>query len=613
MSEFATEIESLFGAPQPRSDETGVLALLLAQMSGTGVTGIALIGADGAVRGSEPIVCQELLALASELSSRVGSEAPPRISFVGRGAGLDDATAILLAEDESPAPYLVFTHRPGAFDQLESHQLSACTSLAGSALRSLRRIDEISSLNARVQHLDAELWTLRQAHAETVTWLLNEREEHLQAKRLHIVQLEAEVRKRSAALQEALDKAENANRAKSDFLANVSHEIRTPMTAILGFSENLLQEDLSEPDRAEAVHTIRRNGQHLLEIINDILDLSKIEAGKLETVIVPCSPSREIADVVQLMKVRAAEKSVALEVEQMGPIPETIYSDPMRLRQILINLVGNAIKFTPAGEVRLRVSLVAPGGDGAAKLQVDVIDSGIGITPEQMTNLFRPFGQADSSVTRRFGGTGLGLTISKRLSQMLGGDVVVKSAPGKGSTFSVTIETGSLNGVRMIDSASESIRKPSPPQAPTGAAKSVAAAIRLDGVRVLLAEDGPDNQRLLTAILRKAGADVTLAENGKRAIDEVHAAQFAATKFDVILMDMQMPEMDGYTAAGMLRREGYAAPIVALTAHAMSGDREKCLAAGCTDFLTKPIDRTALLSAVLKYAHAPSALTAAAT
>ena len=396
------------------------------------------------------------------------------------------------------------------------------------------------------------------------------------------------------ALEESSQAAEAANRSKSEFLANMSHEIRTPMTAILGFSDVLLG-NLEEEENLSAAATIKRNGQYLLELINDILDLSKIEAGKLEVERIACSPSDVVGDVASLMRVRSEAKGLPLEIEYVGAVPETIQCDPTRLRQILINLVGNAIKFTETGSVRL-VSRLVQGTARPSSLQLDVIDTGIGMTQEQAAKLFQPFTQADSSTARKYGGTGLGLTISKRLAEMLGGDITISSSAGKGSTFSVTVETGPLDGVPMLENGTEAIA-----ESKRKAKASAAPAVKLD-CRILLAEDGPDNQRLISFVLKKAGADVTLAENGQIAHDKALAAREAAEPFDVILMDMQMPVMDGYTATGKLREADYTGPIVALTANAMADDDEKCREAGCDGYAAKPIDRAKLLATIAQYA-----------
>ncbi len=410
------------------------------------------------------------------------------------------------------------------------------------------------------------------------------------------------------ALEDFNQIAESATRAKSEFLANMSHEIRTPMTAILGYTELVSEAiDCCEACSSHSkcgtrvqnrthLQTIRRNGEYLLEIINGILDLSKIEAGKLLVERVACAPDAVLAEVVSLMRVRAEAKGLALTLEYAAACPATILTDPTRMRQILINLVGNAIKFTESGAVRIIVRLRDYGAPKPT-LACAVVDTGIGMTPEQVENLFQPFRQADASTTRKFGGTGLGLAISKRLAEMLGGDIRVSSEPGKGSAFTVTIDAGPLSGVPLLDRPSEAIAAPAPSRRNSDSRGSQPLASR----RILLAEDGPDNQRLIAFLLTKAGAEVILAENGKVACDEALAA--CAQPFDAILMDMQMPVMDGYEATRRLRAAGYSRPIIALTAHAMAEDRQQCLAAGCDDYATKPIDRDRLIDLMVAAAE----------
>jgi PAS domain S-box-containing protein len=393
------------------------------------------------------------------------------------------------------------------------------------------------------------------------------------------------------AMAHARQAAEAANRAKSEFLANMSHEIRTPMTAILGFAD-ILAENPRNEEAAEAARIMKRNGAHLLGLINDILDLSKIEAGKQTVERVRCSPRGLLEEVLSTMRVRADAKALPLSLEYVGPVPPQIHTDPTRLRQILVNLLGNAIKFTEAGGVRLVVRTdVSPAGE--AVLCCDVIDTGIGMSHEQMKALFQPFSQADTSACRRFSGTGLGLAISKRLAGMLGGDITVASVLGQGSTFRVTIATGPLDDGSAAPAASVT--------ATPAAASAVEPELHC---KLLLAEDGPDNQRLIAFVLRKAGAEVKVVDDGREALEQALAQAAQGTPFDLILMDMQMPELDGYGATRELRRQGYRGPIVALTAHAMTEDRQKCLDAGCDDYLAKPIDRRALLQLVARYTDA---------
>jgi signal transduction histidine kinase/CheY-like chemotaxis protein len=368
--------------------------------------------------------------------------------------------------------------------------------------------------------------------------------------------------------------AQAATQAKSEFLATMSHEIRTPMTAILGFADELLidAESGAPSERAApALRTIKRNGEHLLRLLDDVLDAAKIESGKLQLDPRPCSPVELADDVAELLRGRAEAKGLRLIVEPQPGAPESIATDPTRARQILVNLVGNAIKFTDSGEVRVRVG----GEEGRALFEV--VDSGIGISPEQQAKLFEPFTQADGSLGRRFGGTGLGLSISRKLARLLGGNVTVESALGRGSTFRATIAS-QKHGERA-----------------TSPVAREAVAPLLHG-RVLLAEDGRDNRALLERVLRRAGLAVELAENGREAHAKAMSATLSGTPFDVVLLDVEMPEMSGTEAASALRADGYDGAIVALTAHGRAEDREACLSAGCDEFATKPVDRAALLA-----------------
>jgi signal transduction histidine kinase/CheY-like chemotaxis protein len=400
--------------------------------------------------------------------------------------------------------------------------------------------------------------------------------------------------RQAAELDTARRDSVEASRVKSEFLANMSHEIRTPMTAVVGYAELLLDPSLGASDRVNHLQTIRRSGEHLLAVINDILDVSKIEAGKMSVECIPTSPSHLLVDIASSMRVRATAKHLAFEIKYQGPIPETIQSDPTRLKQIVMNFVGNAIKFTESGMVRVLVRCDHPESP-LSRLVIDVTDTGIGMTGAEIQRLFGSFSQADASTTRRFGGSGLGLLISKRLAELLGGEVSVESAPGRGSAFRVWIPTGSLLGVPMIEGLEEAGVVDTPEQAVRRAPSLPPSC------RVLLAEDGYDNQVLITTYLVKAGATVKVVGDGQLAVEAATAALAAGTPYDVILMDMQMPVLDGYAATSKLRLMKYDGPIVALTAHAMAGDRERCEKAGCDEYLTKPIGRAKLVSLVARF------------
>lgn len=417
--------------------------------------------------------------------------------------------------------------------------------------------------------------------------------------KLELARKELEVK--AEHLRRANIQAEAASRAKSEFLANMSHELRTPMTAVLGYTDLLVEESWGRPGSLKLLEVIKRNGNYLLDLINDILDLSKIESGKLSIETISFPLLDKLREIQALMNVRAENQEIRFTLKFDGKIPKQIKSDPTRLKQILINLVGNAIKFTPdGGKVVLETSFYQT-EDGVPMLRFRVQDTGIGMTPEQMGNLFQPFMQADTSTTRKFGGTGLGLAISKRLSNMLGGDLVCESVPQEGTEFTLTISVGDLESLDFHEDPKSTLKAIRVSNM-DGVIACGSEAEKLKGAcSVLLAEDGVDNQRLITTLLKKEGAHVMLAENGdiavRRALDALHHGK----PFDVILMDMSMPVLDGYGATKLLRENGYELPIVALTAHAMSGDRQKCLDAGCTNYMTKPVNREKLREVVQRY------------
>ena len=387
--------------------------------------------------------------------------------------------------------------------------------------------------------------------------------------------------------------AEDANVAKSDFLANMSHEIRTPMNAILGFTDWLQRGMAQSPEeQQEYLSTIHSSGSHLLRLINDILDLSKIEAGKLEIDRIEQNPYEVINDVASILSVRAQDKGIELLTEFENDLPVSVLTDDVRLRQVLTNLAGNAIKFTSEGHVKISAQYIKK-PIGEDQLEVRISDTGIGMTPDQVAKIFDPFVQADSSVTRKFGGTGLGLSISKRIVESLGGEISVNSELGAGTELSFMIDIGDCKSTDRISAADNA--KENAESRNKAKQKNLTD---LNGGTILLVDDGSANRKLINLILTKAGCIVTEAVNGKIGSDL--ALEY---KFDLILMDMQMPVMDGYQATRRLRKHNYSNPIMALTANAMTSDRALCEDAGCDDFLAKPVDIDELLQAVSKYVN----------
>jgi len=382
-------------------------------------------------------------------------------------------------------------------------------------------------------------------------------------------------------LRSAKEEAEAANRAKSEFLANMSHEIRTPMNAILGFTE-LLRRGFGKSERESSryLDTIHHSGKHLLGLINDILDLSKVESGQLTVEKIACAPHHLVQQAMAELRLKAQEKGIQLSLRLLTPVPEHVQSDPARIRQVVLNLLSNAIKFTEKGGVEVLLAC-----DGTT-YSVEVHDTGIGMEPEKVESMFDPFTQADASITRRFGGTGLGLAISRRFARALGGELTATSQPGVGTKMIFSFETGRLAGVQLLDATQLGT-------AASSAGSDSRKRWRLPAARVLVVDDGAENRELLSLVLAEQGLWVEEAENGQQALNKL-----AQASYDLVLMDMQMPVLDGYDATLELRRRGLDLPVVALTAHAMKGYEEEVLQAGCTAYLTKPIDIDALLQQV---------------
>ena len=407
-----------------------------------------------------------------------------------------------------------------------------------------------------------------------------------------------ELKRKEFELKSALNMVEQANQVKNEFLSNMSHEIRTPMTAIIGYSQ-VLKESVIQAEQHDLIETIQRNGDHLLQVINDILDISKIELGQCELKTEACFPLQIVQEVIALHRPKAVQKGLRLLTNIHESIPETIQSDPIRLKQVLNNLVSNAVKFTNNGFVRIEIRTFNR-SNFERLLQFNVADTGIGISKDNLKRIFDPFTQADSSMSRPYSGTGLGLTLSQKLVQLLGGKLSVQSTVNQGSIFSVTLNAGNktseipqtgrrldIDNLKTLSLTSTDARRGGNLTAEKG--------------RVLLVDDTQEIRTLFSYMLAKMGLEVVTASNGREAIEKIQQAEGQGELYDLILMDMQMPVMDGYEATRFLRSQNNPIPVIAITAHTLITDREKCIAAGCSDYLGKPVKFNVLSEMVSRY------------
>lgn len=464
----------------------------------------------------------------------------------------------------------------GLYGEEEKRIASYLATAASTAFEKTGSFQQLEHINANLEHL------------------VEQRTKLIETRSIELEETASQLRETQVDLERAKDEAEHANEVKSDFLARMSHEIRTPISAILGFAELILAGVIDEPAaQRKKIKTIHASGKHLLGLVNDILDLSKIEADQLTMERVAFSPVELVHEVLETLRPSADVKAISLAFEVSTPVPKTVESDPTRFRQVVTNLVSNAIKFTQLGGVNVDLSYVFDGGNananesGTGQLLLAVSDTGIGMCENKLEDIFDPFAQADTSTTRKFGGTGLGLSISKRLAEAFGGKIEVSSQIGKGSEFLFSVpvqhdenQMTDPESFAQHDSASTSTIGWTP--------------VDLRGAKICVVDDAETNRDFLDAVLVSCNAQLTMCTNGQEAVDCLDADE----SFDLVLMDMQMPVLDGHAATKIIRSKGIKIPIIALTANTMSRDEQQCLDAGCTAYLAKPIDVGALLNLI---------------
>ena len=508
---------------------------------------------------------------------------------LGERTGLDFLQEAIANGSQSPLILLtgLFSHevdseamKSGAADYLVKQQMTPLLldRAIHHAIERKQAEEELRSLN---ETLEKQNKSMAESRRKAFNLMAQAEEAKTETERIN-KELEISIERTNMMAQEAL----TANKAKSEFLANMSHEIRTPLNAIIGFTDLLADDELTE-EQNSYVKIVCEAGNNLLALINDILDFSKIEAGKLQAELSYCSLNEFLDNIESIMRPNAEKKGLDFEINTSPALPKMIYTDSTRLRQCLINLLSNAFKFTESGYVHLNISTEESGDKDW--IRFDVEDSGIGIAADKLVVIFDSFSQADGSTTRKYGGTGLGLAITKSLSCLLGGGVTVKSSIGKGSVFSIVVPAG-------LDIKLEQTLETKSVQSQ----QKLSSSEKFSG-RVLVAEDNISNQKLSKALLDRMGFEVVICENGEEALEKA-----CSESFDIILMDMQMPVMNGYQATSVLRQKNVTTPIIAVTAHAMKGDVAKCIKAGCDNYLAKPICFDSLHDMLGKYLSSPA-------